>query len=162
MTVRRAQRNDHIVAIDGRACVGVSPADLKPALLGPVGSEVTLSVKRTKCENSHRTEPSPCRCPRRSRCCGLSPRRRLPARFRYEVPIDITIRRRAYAMQTQFVPFDSDDAKKAALANAPPPPPPARPSVGDPGIVYDPPLPAQARARPRPRPRRAGKARVAA
>jgi len=44
----RLKKNDQIVAIDGRDVRGMQPVDVRPLLLGPVGSNVSLMVKRAK------------------------------------------------------------------------------------------------------------------
>ena len=44
----RLKKMDQIVAIDGRDVRGLQPVDVRPMLLGPVGSNVTLMVKRAK------------------------------------------------------------------------------------------------------------------
>jgi len=44
----RLKKKDQIVAIDGRDVRGMQPVDVRPLLLGPVGSNVALMVKRAK------------------------------------------------------------------------------------------------------------------
>ena len=44
----RLKKGDQIVAIDGRDVRGMQPVDVRPLLLGPVGSNVALMVKRAK------------------------------------------------------------------------------------------------------------------
>jgi C-terminal processing protease CtpA/Prc len=72
----RLKKQDQIVAIDGRDVRGLQPVDVRPLLLGPIGSNVALMVKRAK----------------------------------YDVPVEIVLRRRADSMQTQFVPMESSNA----------------------------------------------------
>jgi C-terminal processing protease CtpA/Prc len=61
----RLKRYDIIVDVDGKDVRGLTPADLRPMLVGPVGSIVRLKVKRAK----------------------------------YDIPIDIELRRKATQMQ---------------------------------------------------------------
>ena len=44
----RLKVRDQIVAIDGYDVRGMQPVDVRPLLLGPVGSNVALMVKRAK------------------------------------------------------------------------------------------------------------------
>ena len=48
----KLKKNDIVVAIDGRDVRGLQPIDVRPMLLGPVGTNVTLLIKRAKYEQA--------------------------------------------------------------------------------------------------------------